>query len=255
MHVLGERLQSIEGDYVVLHDGIERSPRPLRPLPGFLDRLRCQRRVIRALIIRETRTRFGDSKLGYGWALLEPIMHIALLSVAFSVLMNGQPPIGSHFFLFYYTGLVPYHVFVHASSGMTHAITSNGALLQLPLVTTFDVIAARELLEITTDIIVAVTMLVLFAAAGLAAAPDDLWTAIIALTMTALLGCGVGYLNAVLAVFWRSWDKTLCPGDPCSLLRLRHLLCPGNDARLGPRGAALEPVIAGDRLVPVGVFR
>lgn len=207
MHVLGERLQTVEGVFVVLHDGIERPPRPLRPLPGFLDQLRSQRRVIRALIIRETRTRFGDSKLGYGWALLEPIMHIALLSLAFSVLMHGQPPIGSHFFLFYYTGLVPYHVFVHASSGMTHAITSNGALLQLPLVTTFDVIAARGLLEIITDVIVAATMLVLFAAAGLATAPDDLWGPLTALTVTALFGLGVGYFNAVLAVFWRSWDK------------------------------------------------
>ena len=175
LHLLGERLQAIEGDYIVLHDGAERSPRPLRPLPGFLDRLQSQRRVIRALIIRETRTRFGDSKLGYGWALLEPILHIALLSVAFSVLMRGQPPIGSHFFLFYFTGLVPYHIFVHTSSGMAHAIIGNGTLLQLPLVTTFDVIAARGLLEFITDVIVAVIMLAAFSVAGLATTPDDLW--------------------------------------------------------------------------------
>ena len=38
----------------------------------------------------------------------------------------------------------PYHVFVHTSSSMTYAITSNGALLQLPLVTTFDVIAGAR---------------------------------------------------------------------------------------------------------------
>lgn len=158
LHLLGERLQTIEGDYIVLHNGAERPSRPLRPLPGFLDRLQSQRRVIRALIIRETRTRFGDSKLGYGWALLEPMLHIALLSVAFSVLMHGQPPIGSHFFLFYFTGLVPYHIFIHTSSGMAHAIIGNGALLQLPLVTTFDVIAARGLLEIITDVIIAVLL-------------------------------------------------------------------------------------------------
>lgn len=207
LHLLGERLQTIEGDYIVLHDGAERAARPLRPLPGFLDRLQSQRRVIRALIIRETRTRFGDSKLGYGWALLEPILHIALLSVAFSVLMHGQPPLGSHFFLFYFTGLVPYHIFVHTSSGMAHAIIGNGALLQLPLVTTFDVIAARGLLEIITDVIVAVIMLAGFGAAGLATAPDDLWGPCTALLVTALFGCGIGYTNAVVTVFWRGWDK------------------------------------------------
>jgi ABC-type polysaccharide/polyol phosphate export permease len=65
----------------------------------------------------------------------------------FSLLMHGTPPIGTHFFMFYYTGLIPYHLFVHTSTSMIHAITSNGSLLQLPLVKTFDVILARGLLE------------------------------------------------------------------------------------------------------------
>jgi hypothetical protein len=38
------------------------------------------------------------------------------------------------------TGLIPYHVFVHTSSGMCHAIIGNAPLLQLPPVTSFDVI-------------------------------------------------------------------------------------------------------------------
>ena len=207
LHLLGERMQTLDGDYIVLHEGIERTTRPFRPLPGFLERLRNQCRVVHALIIRETRTRFGESRLGYGWALLEPILHIALLSVAFSVLMHGQPPIGNHFFLFYYTGLVPYHVFVHTSSGMAHAITSNGALLQLPLVTTFDVIAARGLLEFMTDVIVAAIVLALFSAIGVGAVPDDLWGPTAAFLGATLLGFGVGYINAVMTVLWRGWDK------------------------------------------------
>jgi len=173
----------------------------------MFERLGSQRRVIGALIIRETRTRFADAKLGYGWALIEPILHISLLSVTFAVLMHGQPPIGTQFFIFYYTGLIPYHIFVHTSSGMSHAITGNGPVLQLPPVTTFDVIAARGLLEIMTDVVVAVILLVGFGAVGLAAMPDDLWSPSIALLVTAAFGCGLGYLNAVLTVFFRSWDK------------------------------------------------
>jgi capsular polysaccharide transport system permease protein len=182
----------------------ERAP---RPVPGFPERLRTQCRVIQALIIRETRTRFGDAKLGYGWALLEPILHITMLSAVFSLMMQGRPPIGTHFFVFYFTGLVPYLMFVHTSSAMSHAITSNGALLQLPLVTTFDVIAARGLLEMITDVIVAVVLLLGFGFIGLQAAPDDLWTPSIALLVTAAFGCGVGFLNAVLTARYRSWDK------------------------------------------------
>ena len=207
MHLLTHRLDTIEGDYVVLNDGVVRGMRLRRPPPGMLDRLRSQRRVIGALIIRETRTRFADAKLGYGWALIEPILHITLLSVTFAVLMHGQPPIGTQFFIFYYTGLVPYHIFVHTSSGMSHAITGNGPVLQLPPVTTFDVIAARGLLEIMTDVIVAVVLLVGFGAIGLAAMPDDLWSPSIALLVTAAFGYGCGYVNAVLTVFFRSWDR------------------------------------------------
>lgn len=104
-------------------------------------------------------------------------------------------------------GLIPYHMFVHTSSAMSYAITSNGALLQLPLVTTFDVIAARGLLEIVTDVVVAVLLLAGFAVGGLAAAPDDLLAPALALLVTGTLGCGFGFINAVATVLCRSWDK------------------------------------------------
>ncbi len=207
LRVLNRRLDTIDGEYVVLGEHTRRLQRPPRPAPGFGERLRNQCRVIHALIIRETRTRFGDSRLGYGWALLEPMLHIALLSAVFSLLMRGNPPIGTHFFVFYYTGLIPYHVFVHTSTSMTHAITSNGSLLQLPAVKTFDVILARGLLEFATDIVVAVTLLAGFAALGIPALPDDLASVATALIVVALLGCGIGFVNAVLQVLFRSWDK------------------------------------------------
>ncbi|HYM73113.1 MAG TPA: tetratricopeptide repeat protein [Stellaceae bacterium] len=121
LRVLNHRLDTIDGDYVVLGNRTRRLPRPPRPAPGFGERLKNQGRVIHALIIRETRTRFGDSRLGYGWALLEPILHIALLSVVFSLLMRGRPPIGVHFFVFYYTGLISYSgaVGTNATSGQS----------------------------------------------------------------------------------------------------------------------------------------
>ena len=68
------------------------------PPPASPTRLRSQRRVIHALIIRETRTRFGDSRLGYGWALIEPILHIALL-VGDVRAADARPAADRHAFL------------------------------------------------------------------------------------------------------------------------------------------------------------
>src|SRR3954454_11320864 len=90
---------------------------------------------------------------------------------------------------------------------MTHAITSNGALLQLPLVGTFDVLMARGLLELLTDTLVAVILLAGFGAIGLPALPSDLLSAAAALSVVWLLGCGAGFLNAVITAFFKSWDK------------------------------------------------
>ena len=207
LQVLNRRFEALDGEYVVLS---ERGPRPRwrpRPRANFFEALQTQSRVIHALIIRETRTRFGDSKLGYGWALLEPILHILMLSLVFAVMMHGQPPIGDQFFIFYYTGIIPYHLFVHTSTSMTYAITSNGSLLQLPPVGTFDVLMARGLLELITDALVAVILLAGFAAIGLGAFPQDLTGVFAALIVVWLLGCGSGFLNAVVNAFSKSWDK------------------------------------------------
>lgn len=207
LHLLNHRLATIDGDYVVLGERRGRGLRPPRRAPGVVERWRGQRRVIRALIVRETRTRFADYRLGYGWAVIEPVLHIALLSATFGVLMHGRPPIGTHFFIFYFTGLIPYHLFVHTSGGMCHAVIDNAPLLQLPPVTSFDVIAARGLLELITDLVVAVILLAGFSAIGVAAMPDDLWGPSVALLVTAAFGCGLGFVNAVMTVFFRSWEK------------------------------------------------
>jgi ABC-type polysaccharide/polyol phosphate export permease/Flp pilus assembly protein TadD len=207
LQALNRRLDAIDCDYLVLGDAASRGERQPRRARGLRDAAITQWRVIHALIIRETRTRFGDSILGYGWALLEPILHIATLSLAFAVLMRGRPPIGTQFFIFYYTGLIPYHIFVHASSSMTYAVTSNGSLLQLPLVKTTDVIVARGLLELVTDLIVAVVILAGFLAVGIGHLPNDFAGLACSVAIIWLFACGCGFVNAVLNAVCKSWDK------------------------------------------------
>jgi ABC-type polysaccharide/polyol phosphate export permease/Flp pilus assembly protein TadD len=207
VRVLNRRFETLDGECILVGEGIPRPRDAARLRLNPLAALATQWRVVHALIIRETRTRFGDSILGYGWALIEPIAHIAMLSAAFAVLMRGRPPIGTQFFLFYYTGLIPFHIFVHSSGSMIYAITSNGPLLQLPLVTTFDVILARGLLELFTDLIVAVLILGGFLAIGIGHLPKDLIGVACSVGVVWVLACGCGFINAVLNALFRSWDK------------------------------------------------
>ena len=91
---------------------------------------------------------------------------------------------------------------------MSHALINNAPLLQLPPVSSFDVIAARGLVEVMTDVVVAIALLAGFLAIGLRAMPDDLWEPSITVLTIAAFGCGIGFVNAVVTVFWRSWEKT-----------------------------------------------
>jgi ABC-type polysaccharide/polyol phosphate export permease/tetratricopeptide (TPR) repeat protein len=207
LQVLNRRLETLDGEYVVLGERQLRAPRPLPPAPTMWAALETQLRVIHALIVRESRTRFGDSKLGYGWALMEPVLHILMLSLVFSVMMRGRPPIGNEFFIFYYTGIIPYHLFIHTSSAMTYAITSNLPALQLPLVSPFDLVLARGLLELVTDILVAIILLAGFGILGFGVLPHDIPALTGSVLAVWLFGCGIGFINAVLNAFCKGWDK------------------------------------------------
>jgi ABC-type polysaccharide/polyol phosphate export permease/Flp pilus assembly protein TadD len=207
LQVLNRRLELLDGEYVVIGERALRPPRQLSPAPTIWAALETQLRVIHALIIRESRTRFGDSKLGYGWALMEPVLHILMLSLVFAVMMRGRPPIGNQFFIFYYTGIIPYHLFVHSSSAMTYAITSNLPALQLPLVSPFDLIIARGLLELVTDILVAIILLAGFGVFGYGVLPHDVPALTASVLAVWVFGCGVGFINAVLNAFCKAWDK------------------------------------------------
>jgi capsular polysaccharide transport system permease protein len=129
---------------------------------AFLDAARLQFRVIGALVLRETRTRFGTSRLGYMWALAEPIVHVLVLNVLYLAMLR-RPPIGTSLALFFITGIVPYFIFQKTSQRLMGAISGNRAILQLALVKNLDVILGRALLELGTMLIVA---LLLFAAYG-----------------------------------------------------------------------------------------
>ena len=87
-----------------------------------------QARVVSALILRETRTRFGRHRLGYLWALVEPVALIAMLLVVFQ-LAGRSSPAGLDAVGFLTTGLIPYLLFIRTASRGAPAINANRAML------------------------------------------------------------------------------------------------------------------------------
>jgi capsular polysaccharide transport system permease protein len=174
---------------------------------SWTELLRGQLRVIGALVRRETRAHFGESRLGYLWALIEPLIHLLAYAVLFSFILRRRPLVGGSLVLFIVTGLVPYFLYYKLASYVTGAITDNRALLNLPLVKPFDVFASRVILQATTYLFVGFIMLVCLFLSGVPQAiPRDPLNLTAAIIMIVGMGFGVGMLNAVMQTFLSNWQ-------------------------------------------------
>lgn len=111
--------------------------------------LLVQFQVIHALILRETRTRFGHSQLGYLWALIEPMFWIGTMAGMYalggSTGRTGMTMVG-----FIGTGIISYELFRNCESRVQVAVASNMPLLFYPQVKPLDMMISRVLLEYAT---------------------------------------------------------------------------------------------------------
>lgn len=188
---------------------IEPLSRPPPPPPrGLRDDLAERGRVIHAIALREVRTRHAGSRLGYAWALVEPIGHLATLGTIFWLMSHGAPPIGDSLFLFYITGLLPYLMFSHTAEEVTGSREGAGGLFHLPVVGPLDVAAARGLIAVVTDAVVAALVLAsasfVFDAQGF---PADLATTAMGFLCLWAMGLGAGLVGLAAARFVPGWSQ------------------------------------------------
>lgn len=108
--------------------------------------IEVQQAAVKALFLREIKTRFGKYRLGYLWAILEPAAHLLILLAVFGYIMHRTMPDIS-FPVFLLNGLIPYFLFSNISTRSIGAIEANQGLFNYRPVKPVDTIIARTLLE------------------------------------------------------------------------------------------------------------
>jgi capsular polysaccharide transport system permease protein len=129
------------------------------PEPGLWTEIKIMWRVIWALILRESRTRYGRSDLGYFWALFDPMMQLIVLGLIWGML-NRRVPFNASLPVFLLTGVLPYYFWRGCVSRGAYAAASNVPLLMYPQVKVMDVVIARVLLDAATNVAIVLLFVV-----------------------------------------------------------------------------------------------
>lgn len=115
--------------------------------------LRENARVISALVVRSAVTRFGESRLGFVWILIEPAAYIGIFLVIHTTL-KARIPFGDNALLFILAGVFGFRMTRGIARKTEKAISNNQPMLTYPLVRPLDTLIATFLLEATIWLII-----------------------------------------------------------------------------------------------------
>lgn len=121
-----------------------RQPAQADASPSFWHQLRIQRRVIWALTMRETITRFGREGLGIIWMVAEPSMFIVGVMTIFSHIDSNATYSVAEYLAVSYPTLLFWR---NGTGRVTKSIEINRALLHHAPIRPIDIIYSRILLE------------------------------------------------------------------------------------------------------------
>lgn len=158
-----------------------------------------QYRVLKALILRDIRTRFFGTGLGYIIAILWPLAHIVILLLIF-YFAGRTAPVGESLVLFFTTALIPALGVRYISRFTLTSVMQNRPLTAFPIVKFMDIILARCILEAAAFCCVVALLAVILFFLGEPVQPEYPIGAAEAFLTTVLLGLGMGAFFGVIAI-------------------------------------------------------
>lgn len=176
-------------------------------LPQALPRKRTGTiQTVMALILREMSSTYGRSALGYLWAILEPVAGIFLLTFIFSLAFRS-PSLGTNYPLFFASGILPFMAYMDISNKMSVALRYSKQLLFYPGVTYVDALIARLILNMLTNIMIAVVLFPLILILYDINVIIDFQSLALGYFLAFALGAGVGTLNCFLLSVFPIWER------------------------------------------------
>jgi lipopolysaccharide transport system permease protein len=165
------------------------------------------RELLWNLTLRELRTKYRRSFLGWAWSMLNPLATVAIYSFVFGTLFNAQAPVGdpsglTGFGYFLLCGVLPWNFFALVSNLGLGAILGNAGLVRR-------VAFPREVLVFSNVLHACVQFAIELGLLGIvlliAGSPFLPWLPVVLLTsaLLAVFASGFALALSVLAVYFR----------------------------------------------------
>jgi capsular polysaccharide transport system permease protein len=182
------------------HEGKEKSN-----LAKVRQSIKTRMNVIFALLVRDMRTRFGRSHLGYLIAVAWPLVHLAVI-VAMVSLANRVMPIGTDPAVFVATGVMPYILCLYPARMMCFAIDANRSLFLFPVVKPLDMMIARACIEFLTAFVVVIIFCTCLLALGIEIIPPNVAVWASSLFATVYFSICLGVFNTICYSLTKAWN-------------------------------------------------
>ncbi|MFM4704993.1 ABC transporter permease [Aeromonas bivalvium] len=170
--------------------------------------LQVLRDVVFGLLIRELKTRFGSYRLGYAWALLDPLLMIGAFSLIFG--LRGHSGFGgAPAPLFITAGYLPFIFFKNVVSKLQSAVSANMGLFCYRQVTPFSTFIARFMLETMVGMMVGGILVLGLLWLGFDAIPADPLQVILVYLLLMVFSFSLGIVFCVICNLAQEADKFL----------------------------------------------
>ena len=165
------------------------------------------RELLWNLTLRELRTKYRRSFLGWAWSMLNPLSQILIYGFVFGTLLGAQAPIGDpsgldSFAFFLLCGLLPWNFFSLITSLGLGAVSSNAGLVRR-VAFPREVLVFSNVLHACVQFTIEIgLLLVILLVAG---SPFIPWLPVVVLTsvLLAIFATGIAMALSVLAVYFR----------------------------------------------------
>jgi len=166
------------------------------------------RDVTFGLLIRELKTRFGSYRLGYAWALLDPLLMISAFSLIFGM-RNSGGFVGVPAPLFITASYLPFIFFRNVVTKLQSAVKANLGLFCYRQVTPFSTFIARFILEAIIGMIVGFILVLGLIWFGFKAIPVDPLQVLIGYTILLIFSFSLGVIFCVIVSLFQEASKFL----------------------------------------------